>query len=39
VELSGLSEEDSVYDSEEDKKALKEAKRKRQSSAQKEKDS
>jgi phosphoenolpyruvate-protein kinase (PTS system EI component) len=39
VELSGLSEEGSVYDSEEDKKALKEAKRKRQSSAQKEKDS
>ncbi len=39
MELSGLSEEDSVYDSEEDKKALKEAKRKRQSSAQKEKDS
>jgi hypothetical protein len=38
VELSGLSEEGSVYDSEEDKKALKEAKRKRQSSAQKQKD-
>jgi hypothetical protein len=35
LELSGLSEEGSVYDSEEDKKALKEAKRKRQCSAQK----
>jgi hypothetical protein len=39
MQLSGLSEEGSVYDSEEDKKALKEAKRKRQSYAQKEKDS
>ncbi len=35
--LSGLSEEGSVYDSEEDKKALKEAKRKRKTVAQVEK--
>ncbi len=39
VEPSGLSEEGSVYDSEEDKKAIKDTKRKRQNSAQKTKDS
>jgi hypothetical protein len=33
-EMSGLSEEGSVYDSEEDKKALKEAKKKRKAVAQ-----
>jgi hypothetical protein len=37
VELSGLSDDGSVYDSEEDKKALKEAKKKRHRSSEKEK--
>ncbi len=37
-ELSGLSEEGSVYDSEDDKKALKDAKRKRKCIAQREKN-
>ena len=39
AELSGLSEEGSVYDSEDDNKAMKESKRKRKISTQKGKDS